>query len=564
MPTGYEHIDADAVHMFATAIDHSASLRNTLELRLPKYVPHAPTPKQRAFLLLPHREAFFGGAAGGGKSDALLMAALQYVDVPRYSAIIFRQNITDAELSGAILNRAKEWLGPWLDSKEVVLRNNAFHFPSPDPKLPGAMIQFAYMANQGDCYRYQSAEFQFIGFDELTHFAENDYRYLLTRLRRPKCPLHLGRIIQHPETGEGISAPIPSSPTCPTCRQYAPLTSVPLRMRSASNPPHDNRGMWVKKRFQIKMAISGHDPATGVPIPRKYPNGKQMYVGHHPKRPFIPSLAMDNPYVDFSEYKESLSGADPVTREQLLAGDWSVSADGRFRKSWARYYSIGHALDAETGLPEHIILGRGRQGTPIRIDRCFCFQVIDPAASSREGPGDEKIYTNRMPSWTVISTFLLTPSYDLLWWDIRRFQGEAPEIISAMRKSYKRHRPSFVGMEFSSLSKHLYSLLKRSGFPMKPFNPGVNDKLARAVDACNRMEQGKVWLPEFAPWLDDLESELFTWVGHPYEQADQIDTLAYAAMYVSSRAGADIKNHVARYASPDYVDNSTPEVFDMT
>jgi predicted phage terminase large subunit-like protein len=287
-----------------------------------------------------------------------------------------------------------------------------------------------------------------------------------------------------------------------------------------------------------------------------------MFAGRHPTRPFIPALLADNPYLDYREYKESLSGLDPVTREQLLSGDWAVTADGRFRKSWARYYSIGHAINSESGLPEHLIMGRERRGKPLRIDNCFCFQIIDPAASAKEGPGDDKVYQNRMPSWTVISTFLLTPDFDLVWWDLRRFRGEAPEIITAMKKAYKLHSPSFIGMEYSSLSAHLYQLLKRLGFPLKPFKPGTNDKLARATDAANRMEQGKIWLPEYAPWLEDCESELFTWVGHPFEQADQIDTLAYAAMYVSTRAAEDINHTVYRFATPEAIDDATPEVFD--
>jgi hypothetical protein len=76
------------------------------------------TAPQRAFLLLgqltddPAKpvEAFYGGAAGGGKSDALLMAALQYVDVPGYAALILRRTFKQLSLPGAIMARSNEWL----------------------------------------------------------------------------------------------------------------------------------------------------------------------------------------------------------------------------------------------------------------------------------------------------------------------------------------------------------------------------------------------------------------------------------------------------------------------
>ena len=78
--------------------------------KLTKYIPHKPTVKQAAFLLLPHIEAFYGGEPGGGKSDALLMGALQYVDVPGYAAILFRRTFQDLALPGALMDRSKDWL----------------------------------------------------------------------------------------------------------------------------------------------------------------------------------------------------------------------------------------------------------------------------------------------------------------------------------------------------------------------------------------------------------------------------------------------------------------------
>ena len=130
---------------------------DTIQLPWNHYIPHKPTPKQLAFLMLDNSEALFGGAAGGGKSDALLMAALQYVNVPGYAALLLRKSYTDLALPGALMDRAKAWLMPtdarWRDSSKT------WQFPS------GATLTFGYLEHMGDEYRYQSTEFQMIGFD---------------------------------------------------------------------------------------------------------------------------------------------------------------------------------------------------------------------------------------------------------------------------------------------------------------------------------------------------------------------------------------------------------------
>ena len=503
-------------------------IADTLRIRMTSYIPHLPTPKQRLALLLPHREVCYGGAAGGGKSDYLLMAALQYVDVPKYAAIIFRKTLTDLSLPGALLDRSKEWLS----DTDAKFKDNCWWFPS------GARLQFGYLDNELHKLRYQGAEFQFIGFDEVTQFYEDDFLYLRSRLRKARCPDHAGHIV------DGINTPLPEDPKCPTCNEYGALGKVPLRFRCATNPGGLGH-LWVKRRFDIGPIIEDYD-RDGTPVYRTGENGKPLYIGRNPKRPFIPALVQDNPYLDQAEYTESLKELDPVTREQLLNGDWSISSDGRFRKSWAKYYTIRGS---------YIVLGAERKGTTWHRNKCHIFSICDTASSAREGPGDHQVFRGS-PSWTVISTWALTPDNNLCLLDVRRFREEIPEIYKAIKRNHKQQAPDFIGLEYTSQSIHLYQMLSTAGLPMKPLSPRSQDKLTRAVPATNRMEQGRVWFPQTAPWLEDWEAEIFTWTAHPHEQDDQVDVLAYACIYVSEFVAG-------QYGEDTIIDDATRSM-DMT
>lgn len=179
-----------------------------LQPKTPLFCPEEPSLTQKVFLRTLSLEALFGGAAGGGKSSALLMAALQYVDVPGYSAILFRRTYADLALPGALMDRFRTWIAGQDD-----IHWNANQYVATFPS--GARISFGYLNNTNDYLRYKGSEFQFIGMDEVTEIRENDYRYLFSRLRRPA-------------SGE--------------------LSKVPLRMRAASNPAPN----WVRQRFIVE------------------------------------------------------------------------------------------------------------------------------------------------------------------------------------------------------------------------------------------------------------------------------------------------------------------------
>src|SRR6185503_16927114 len=137
----------------------------------------SPHPRQAAFLLSDHRELLFGGEAGGGKSAALLMGALQYVDVPNYAALILRKTHPQLTLPGGLKDVSEQWLGGKADLNETLLE---WTFPS------GATITLSHVNRDAERLKFQSSAFQYVAFDEGTHWRTTRvYRYLFSRLRKP-------------------------------------------------------------------------------------------------------------------------------------------------------------------------------------------------------------------------------------------------------------------------------------------------------------------------------------------------------------------------------------------
>jgi hypothetical protein len=257
-------------------------------LALP-YTPHYPHPPQEAFLALDCLEAFYGGAAARASRDALLMAALQYVHVPRYAAIIFRRTYEDLSLPGALIPRSKEWLGPTLGMQAWNEQRHRWTFPS------GATLQLRLPAARRRPLRYQGAEFQFVGVDEASQIREAQLRYMFSRLRKP---------------------------------DVGSLSGVPLRMRLASNPG-DRSHEYLKRRYIDKQV----DPTT-----RRTPRSARAGACSSGRGCRTTRASTSGRTV------ESLSHLEPEVRAQLLDGDWDARQPG----DW--YFDDGHlAAVAELG-----------------------------------------------------------------------------------------------------------------------------------------------------------------------------------------------------------------------
>lgn len=303
-----------------------------LYLRDPRdrYNPHQPTARQKIFLELDCLDAFYGGAAGGGKTDALLMAALQYVDVPGYAALLLMKTFSDLSKPKALMDRAHEWL----QGSGAIPKEGGKRWEFPNVAGPPATLDFGYLQTDKDKYNYRTAEYQFIGVDELTRFLEKTFTYLFSRLRRLKAAAH-----------------------------------IPIRMRSASNPaqPGEPGMQWVEARY----IPEDFDPEVEATKPPRIltKDGVNQQDGKKITRMFVFARLEDNPHLDADEYELSLGELDAVTHAQLRRGDWKIRHRGDIYFNFdSRYifvpWSRWEAVFKVRHIPNHWLLSTSQdQGT---------------------------------------------------------------------------------------------------------------------------------------------------------------------------------------------------------
>lgn len=168
---GYLQSDREAALLQATVYENRW---------IPDQIKSGLTPRQAEFLAFEGREALYGGAAGGGKSVAMLCAALQFADVPGYSALILRRTYAQLAKSDSILNKAKEWLMPHVSAGRIRWNGDERKFTFP----MGSTLEFGHMDHEDSIYNYQGGIWPFIGVDEATQFTQTMLAYPRTRQRR--------------------------------------------------------------------------------------------------------------------------------------------------------------------------------------------------------------------------------------------------------------------------------------------------------------------------------------------------------------------------------------------
>lgn len=425
---------------------------------------------QTDFLMSPADIAFYGGAAGGGKTYGILLEPLRHINNAEFRAVIFRRQSVQIRNEGGLWDESLRLYNPCGGyPREQALD---WQFPA------GMRIKFAHLENDKSVYEWQGAQIPFIGFDELTHFTEKQFIYMLSRNRSTSGVPGYIRATTNPDADSWVKRWI---------EWYLDSNGFPIRERSGVI------------RWFVRVNDQMHWGASKEEMVERFGESTGKFAKSFT---FVPSKIEDNKILMEKDpsYLANLNALSMVERARLLEGNWKIrhTAGTLFRREW---FPIVDAIPA------------GWSG---------CIRFWDRAATA---PNTQ----NPDPDWTRGLKLYRYPDGRFLVADIKSIR-DTPAKVEALIKNVASHDSVSCrimsqidpGSAGKSEADHFVKML--AGYDVKVLAMS-KDKVTRAKPVSAQCEVGNVYVLR-APWNDEFFTELENFPDGAHD--DQVDTLSGA------------------------------------
>ncbi len=415
---------------------------------------------QEQALLCPADILLFGGAAGSLKSETMLMDAVQEHRRPGLRAILLRRSYPELEKS--LIRRSRElypaYGGVFNEQKR------RWTFPA------GGAIEFGYCESEKDIYRYQGAEYSFIGFDESTHFSEFPIRYMLSRLRSTDPGMRLRvRLATNPgNIGHATHKDIFHGQQCSHCRALAAL---------GFDSERDRRPFAI-----YRDAVWPSD---------KRPIGKSTC--------FIPGRLSDHTLLG-GDYARSLDTLPGAFRKALLEGCWDVY-EGQYFDNWepARMVAARARMEERPEWPHWLAVDYGFSGS-----QAAAYLLCRSPATPEQPRGRKLVLEEFCAAHMTAEAFGAELG--------RRFRRTGRRIVAAYLSPDAWNQRG-DGHTIAD------QLIQASGFP---FEPASNDRIGGAMLVYTELDRGELVI---ADTCSQLREALPTRIHDP-DRPDDVKKIA--------------------------------------
>lgn len=315
---------------------------------------------QEMFLATSADICIYGGAAGGGKTFGLLLEPLRHKNNKNFNAVIFRKDYTQVTAPG----------GLWDSSRKIYCYVKGC-YPLKTPKLhwifkSGATINFAHLGNDEDCLSWQGSQVTMIGFDELTHFSEYQFFYMLSRNRTDSGVAPYVRATCNPDADSWVAEFI---------KWWIDQdTGYPI-------PERSGKVRWMARLNEVIYWFDTRQGAIDAAIENGMDYEKAVIMAKSVT--FIASTLQDNKILMKNDpgYMANLMALALVERERLLFGNWKIKAAAglMFKRTkvnmlevmptdvilWARGWDLAATSEDEDGEPAYtagVLIGKRKNG----------------------------------------------------------------------------------------------------------------------------------------------------------------------------------------------------------